>query len=137
MKKVVSLILFMVLLCFGIAVASGSNEEYTLEPGMYEVGKDIPSGYYSGGKISTSSAYSQGRTDGYNDGYEKGKNDPTALKNARDAGYAAGCASKSGSFRFRTSYGGNNRVYAKIYINGEFIDEIHDSDGHCDYTFTY
>ena len=46
MKKVVSLILFMVLLCFGIAVASGSNEEYTLEPGMYEVGKDIPSGYY-------------------------------------------------------------------------------------------
>ena len=45
MKKVISMLMCM-LLCFGIVSAFGLESEYRLEPGIYEVGKDIPEGYY-------------------------------------------------------------------------------------------
>ena len=96
---------------------------------------DIPSGYYSGGKISTSNAYNAGSTNGYNqgrnDGYNQGRND------GYNQGHSDGQASKSGSFRFRTSYSGNNRVDCTIWVNGQEYTHLHDSDGKVDYTWTW
>ncbi len=46
MKKLVFTIICILVLCAGTVVASGVYDEYELMPGIYEVGKDIPSGYY-------------------------------------------------------------------------------------------
>ncbi len=46
MKKCVFVIVCALVLCAGVVAAFGLESEYTLEPGRYTVGEDIPSGYY-------------------------------------------------------------------------------------------
>lgn len=112
---------------------------------------NIPSGYYTGGTINSTAAYNNGYSAGHGVGYNAGNGAGyNAGYNAgNSAGYSAGYnagyndgygrgqASKSGTFRFRTSYNGNKNVFVTMWVNGQQYQTLNASDGHVDYTWTW